>query len=87
MPQLHEFYAAANHHARPELARMFQAADSQPDEQPDDEESARLVGALYRVLLAGVAIQWLLGPEHAPTGDDLTKALRLVAASLQEPQT
>jgi AcrR family transcriptional regulator len=79
VPELHEFYSAAQRQARPELARLFQAAD--PD---DDAESARLVGILCQALLAGVAIQWLIGPEHAPSGEDLAKALRLVAARLDD---
>ncbi len=78
VPELREFASAAQQHGRAELARLFHAAD--PD---TDGESARLAGVLYQILLAGVAVQWLIAPAQAPSGDDLAKALVLVADSLK----
>jgi hypothetical protein len=34
------------------------------------------VGSLYLALLPGVMAQWLIDPEHAPSGRDLAEALR-----------
>ncbi|MEV4753813.1 helix-turn-helix domain-containing protein [Micromonospora sp. NPDC049559] len=78
LPELREFYARAQEQARPELAGLFRAADPAAD-----PEAARLVGTLYQALLAGVAMQWLVDPEHAPSGEDLARALRIAAASLE----
>jgi AcrR family transcriptional regulator len=65
-PELREFVEAAQQRGRAELARLFGFAD--PDAAP-------LVGTLLQVLLAGVAVQWLTAPEHAPSAADLTRAL------------
>jgi len=68
LPELREFAGAAQLRGRTELARLFGA---------DDE-----AGALYQALLAGVAIQWLIAPDHAPSGPDLARAVTAAAAAL-----
>ncbi len=45
----------------------------------------RSVGSLHQALLSGVLVQWLIDPEHAPSADDLTAALRFVAAAVTTP--
>jgi hypothetical protein len=38
------------------------------------------VGSFYLALLPGVMAQWLIDPEHAPSGRDLADALRTIVA-------
>jgi hypothetical protein len=33
---------------------------------------------LHQALLSGVIVQWLIDPEHAPSGSDLAYALRTI---------
>jgi AcrR family transcriptional regulator len=44
------------------------------------DESASEVGSLLLALQAGLAAQWLLDPEHAPSARDIVSALRAVSA-------
>jgi hypothetical protein len=57
------------------LARLFHG------DKAFAEPEAALVGTFYQALLAGVMVQWLVDPEHAPSGTDLAQALRLIAGS------
>ncbi|MFF6999928.1 TetR/AcrR family transcriptional regulator [Streptomyces sp. NPDC008313] len=41
-----------------------------------DEESLKAVGAFFQALATGVMAQWLVDPDRAPSGHDLTLALR-----------
>ncbi|MFE0420764.1 MULTISPECIES: TetR/AcrR family transcriptional regulator [Streptomyces] len=41
-----------------------------------DEASMRAVGAFFQAMATGVMAQWLVDPDRAPTGHDLTLALR-----------
>ncbi len=45
-----------------------------------DDATRRAVGSLVLAVISGLAVQWLLAPEAAPTGRDLTTALRAIAA-------
>jgi AcrR family transcriptional regulator len=76
-PQMRQFFAEAQQQARPELAALFQNIDP-----GTDERSARVVGSFYQALLAGVAVQWLIDPEHAPSGRDLADALRTITTTI-----
>ncbi|WP_412540900.1 helix-turn-helix domain-containing protein [Longispora sp. K20-0274] len=76
-PQLREFFAGAQDEARRGLAAIFQGVD------PDSDEAGE-VGAFYQALLSGVMVQCLVDPEHVPSGPQLAKALRTVAASLDD---
>lgn len=75
LPEMREFLVGAQRHARGELAKMF--ADLDP---ATDERTARLIGAFHQALLAGVMAQWLVDPDQALSGSELTEALRLVVA-------
>ncbi|MEV6255806.1 TetR/AcrR family transcriptional regulator [Nocardia sp. NPDC051929] len=58
--------------ARSGLARLFDGVAE------TDTAAARSLGTLYQALLTGVAAQYLIDPESAPTGSDLAEALRRI---------
>jgi hypothetical protein len=53
--------------------------DIDPAAEPD---KARSVGSFYQALLSGVAIQWLIDPQRAPSATDLVSALRTICAGI-----
>jgi BetI-type transcriptional repressor, C-terminal len=73
-PELREQLAEGLEQARLGLAELIQRID------PGGPE-AKLVGSVYQALLSGVLVQWLIDPEHAPSGRDLAEALRVIAAA------
>ncbi|MFI7003359.1 TetR/AcrR family transcriptional regulator [Nocardia sp. NPDC050175] len=52
-----------------------------------DEETSRALGSLLQALLTGVITQWLVDPQRAPTGRDLTLALRSIVRIVAEDPT
>lgn len=60
------------------LAALFQNVD----EDAVDETAMRTVGSFYQALMSGVMVQWLIDPEHAPSGRDLADALRKIVAAV-----
>jgi AcrR family transcriptional regulator len=61
---------------------------AQPEEEPGngpapqtDPADVRAVGNLGHALLIGVMTQWLIDPENAPSGPELSRALRLLATA------
>ncbi|OPG05290.1 TetR/AcrR family transcriptional regulator [Microbispora sp. GKU 823] len=77
LPELREAFATANRQARLGLAAIFEHLDPAAD-----EHRAMAVGAFYQALLGGMAAQWLVDPERAPSARDLLDALRTVSAGL-----
>jgi AcrR family transcriptional regulator len=76
-PEVRRAVADAQERARLGLASLFHHLD------PDlDERSAWAVGSFYLALLPGVMAQWLIDPEHAPSGRDLAEALRTITADI-----
>ncbi|WP_399895683.1 TetR/AcrR family transcriptional regulator [Streptomyces sp. BBFR51] len=71
--ELRTFMAQAMPDAYEAFAELFGGLTATADPQ-----SARLVGMLCHSLLTGVLSQWLIDPENAPSGHDLTEALRLI---------
>lgn len=71
-PEIRAQLAATQREARAGLARLFDGIDE------TDEEAGRTVGALYQALLTGLAGQYLIDPDSAPTGSDLAEGLRRV---------
>jgi AcrR family transcriptional regulator len=63
--------------ARGLWAQVFHGIDPQEDPVRADQ-----VGSLYQALVSGVLVQVLIDADDAPTPQDLTAALRTVAASL-----
>ena len=78
VPQVREQLAAAMQEARRDLATLFQAIGPTVDER-----RVLAVGSLYHALLSGVLVQWLIDPEHAPSGRDLADALRAIVADIE----
>ncbi|MDG4799313.1 TetR/AcrR family transcriptional regulator [Micromonospora sp. WMMD980] len=76
-PELRVAFADANRRARLGLAEAFHRLD--PDA---DETTALTLGAFHQALLGGVAAQWLVDPDAAPSARELTRALRIVAREL-----
>jgi AcrR family transcriptional regulator len=77
VPEVHDALASAVNHARVALASMFLKVD--PEAEP---ERARQVGSLFYAILNGVLTQWLIDPLGAPSGRDLSIALRDVTTSM-----
>jgi AcrR family transcriptional regulator len=69
--------ADAQQRGRLELAALFQGLDP-----ATDEARALAVGSFYTALLLGVMGQWVVDPEHAPSGRDLAEALRTIATDV-----
>ncbi|WP_405143800.1 TetR/AcrR family transcriptional regulator [Sphaerisporangium sp. NBC_01403] len=76
MPDMRGNLADTSRQARLALVELFGRLGS-----AENEEQAEKVGALYQVLLIGMAAQWLVDPETAPSGGDLIAALRAVAGT------
>jgi AcrR family transcriptional regulator len=78
-PELREQLAAGHEEARFGLAALLQGID----ERMVEERAGRTVGSFYLALMSGLMTQWLLDPQRAPSGGDLTEALRTIVASVQ----
>ncbi|NUS42264.1 MAG: TetR/AcrR family transcriptional regulator [Mycobacteriaceae bacterium] len=76
-PDLRARLATNLDEARAGLARLFDAADE------NDTAAAHSVGALHQALLTGIAAQYLIDPDRAPTGRDLADALRRMTHAAQ----
>jgi AcrR family transcriptional regulator len=80
-PEVRAAVAEAQEQARMGLAGLFHHLDPALDEQ-----KAWAVGSFYLALLPGVMAQWLIDPEHAPSGHDLTQALQTIVADVSSGQ-
>jgi hypothetical protein len=47
------------------------------------EESARAVGSFYLALLNGLMVQWMLDPDRAPSGYDMSEALKKITEDVR----
>lgn len=70
-PELRTVFAENNRAAQQGLVDLFGGPATAPS-----------VGAFYQALLVGVAALSLVDPDDAPSGHDLTRALKAVAGSL-----
>jgi AcrR family transcriptional regulator len=70
VPEVRRRLAAAMEAARIALAELFTDVDAQAE-----PEHARQLGAFYYAILSGLMTQWLVDPDHAPSGSDLAAAL------------
>ncbi|WP_067686053.1 TetR/AcrR family transcriptional regulator [Nocardia jejuensis] len=71
-PETREQLATVVLEARSGLARLFEGVD---DVDPD---AARSLGAMYQALLIGVAAQYLIDPDSAPTEAALAEGVGLI---------
>ncbi|HEY2669639.1 MAG TPA: TetR/AcrR family transcriptional regulator [Rugosimonospora sp.] len=77
-PDLRGLLAAAQREGRRGMAATLQGV---PEETLDDA-TERGIGAVQEALLTGVLVQWLLDPEHAPSGRDVVNGLRALSDHL-----
>ncbi|NEA36468.1 TetR/AcrR family transcriptional regulator [Streptomyces sp. SID13031] len=77
IPELLEALSKLQGEAREGLAQLFGSAD-----ESTDQETVQQLGGFYQALMLGVIALWLFDPEKAPKGDDLAKAIQLVATQL-----
>lgn len=78
-PKLRELIAAAQQQGRRGLAAglLGRAEDTL------DESTERTVGSVQLALMSGILVQWLVDPEHAPTGPEIADGLIALADSLR----
>ncbi|MEV7040294.1 TetR/AcrR family transcriptional regulator [Amycolatopsis sp. NPDC051061] len=74
-PEVRAQLANALELARFGLANLFQGLD-------DGGDAAWAVGTVHQALLSGAMLQWLIDPDRAPSGADLVRGLRLIAADV-----
>ncbi len=70
-PEVRAAFAKANEQTRAGLVELFGHAPG-----------VAAVGAVYQALIGGLAAQWLVDPDAAPSGDDLLAAVRTISASV-----
>ncbi|WP_350277516.1 TetR family transcriptional regulator C-terminal domain-containing protein [Kribbella sp. HUAS MG21] len=68
---MRERLAAVYARFRGQVAAVILGTESNGDEQH--------IGSLGLALIDGVALQWLVDPEHAPSGADIATALRALS--------
>jgi AcrR family transcriptional regulator len=79
-PELRAQLAAGQESARRGLAAALLGID----EGAVSERAARTAGSVQLALLSGLIVQWLVDPEHAPSGRDLVEGLREIMAAARE---
>src|SRR5215217_8124318 len=82
-PELRGQISAGQEEARVWLAALVGKLRSEDGGGP---ESERTVGSFYLALLNGLMVQWLLDPEHAPTGHDVAEALRDITVGFRSTE-
>lgn len=78
-PELRQQLAAGQREGRRGLA----ASVAGVPEDDVDARTVRTLGSVRMALLSGVMMQWLLDPEHAPTGEDIVEGLRASVAGFE----
>jgi AcrR family transcriptional regulator len=79
VPELQAQLAAHYRHARRRVAELV--AKSLADGTPADDPRCRSIAAFVIAVCDGLSVQWLLDPEHVPTGAELTAGLATVWAA------
>ncbi|GAB2558732.1 TetR/AcrR family transcriptional regulator [Kribbella endophytica] len=77
LPDLLQAVSAMQVEARDGLAALFGATDAD-----SDEATAQQVGSFLQALLLGVVALTMFDPERAPSGEDLSASIQLMAAKL-----
>jgi AcrR family transcriptional regulator len=79
-PEVRSALAAGYEHGRHNLTAILLKVE----QSEVDERTARTLGSFLVAVQAGLAAQWLLDPEHSPSGSDVVAALRTILG-LAEP--
>ncbi|UED87864.1 TetR/AcrR family transcriptional regulator [Streptomyces profundus] len=77
VPEVRRFYVEAQRQAQQGLVELLLSGRELPP------ETERAVGQFYHALLSGVMTQWIIDPQHAPTGASLAEALRTVVEDVR----
>ena len=77
-PELRARISAAHEESRLWLAELYRRFGG-----TSSEESARAVGSFYLALLNGLMMQWMLDPDRALSGHDISEALGKITEDLQ----
>jgi AcrR family transcriptional regulator len=80
-PEVRRALADGYEYARHNMAAILLKVD-----QGDvDAQTARSLGSFLVAVQAGLAAQWLLDPEHSPSGNDVVDALRTILGLAEPP--
>ncbi|MGC4937014.1 TetR/AcrR family transcriptional regulator [Kribbella sp. DT2] len=89
LPDLLQAVSAMQVEAREGLATLFGAFDAEPtgdaasaSKSGADEATAQQTGSFLQALLLGVVALTMFDPERAPSGEDLSASIQLMAAKL-----
>ena len=81
-PQIRDRLAAALSVGRQGLAKIMAGVD--PATEP---ERGRRLGAFYYTMLSGLLTQWLIDPDHTPTGAELAQALTEITGRVDDTKS
>jgi AcrR family transcriptional regulator len=84
VPALRAQLAAHYVKARAMVAGLV--AVSLGDDTPADDPRCRAIAAFVIAVLDGLALQWLVDPDHSPTGDELREGLIMLWIASFGPQ-
>ncbi|MDT0550135.1 MULTISPECIES: TetR/AcrR family transcriptional regulator [Streptomyces] len=73
-PELRAAFGQAQPEGRKGLVALFHGI---PEDEVD-EESARILGSFYMMLVGGMAVQMAIDPDATPLAGDLTEAMRRI---------
>ncbi|MEV0094059.1 TetR/AcrR family transcriptional regulator [Streptomyces sp. NPDC050738] len=80
MPELRDHLRTA----QIEGARGFVPMVLGGEESDVTDEDLETIGRFYMTLMTGIIAQWVFDPEHAPTADQMTKALRRIMEAAKD---
>jgi AcrR family transcriptional regulator len=78
-PELREQLAEHYRRARARVAQLV--AESLADGTPADEPHCRAIATFVIAVCDGLSVQWLLDPEHSPSGEELMAGLATIWAA------
>lgn len=78
LPEIRRVLGDSLQQARIGLAALF----LNKEESTIDDQTARTAGGFYHALLSGLISQFLIDPDHALSAQDLSEALRTIAADI-----
>jgi AcrR family transcriptional regulator len=78
-PELREQLAEHYRRARARVAQLV--AESLADGTPADDPRCRAIATFVIAVCDGLSVQWLLDPEHSPSGEELMAGLATIWAA------